>query len=96
MTERLCSKCHSATATSNGYCANCNAKRMKSKRHNADDPPDTLSLAVSFGVQLDTGVAMFADSLTDAQALFLLERLYGHANAQRKVTLLIEEGRLEL
>lgn len=92
MSERVCSKCHVNAATSNGYCKSCDAER---RRPAPTERPDTLSFAASLGIQVDPAAAMFADTLTDAQALFLLERVYGKEVAQRKIKLLMEEGRLE-
>lgn len=95
MTEQLCSRCHERPATANRYCTICNAERMRKSRQDNIPRTDTLALADSLGVTVDPGIAVFVDGLTDAQALFLLEHMYGKEVAQRKLHLLMEDGRLE-
>lgn len=95
-TRRLCSKCKVNEATSNGYCKPCNAERARGLRQPQETGQhDTSALASSLGIQLDPATAMLADSLTDTQALLLVERIFGKEVAQQKLKLLMEEGRLE-
>lgn len=91
---RLCSKCKVNEATSNGYCKPCNAERARVLRQSMEHH-DTFALATSLGIQLDPASAMLVDSMTDTQALLLVERIFGKEVAQRKLKLLMEEGRLE-
>lgn len=92
MSEVSCSRCHIRPATSNRYCRECNAERIASLRKasvraRADQttPPDTLALARMIGLDVSADVCLFVDALSDAQALFLLEHLYGPEKAQQMI-----------
>lgn len=88
MNERLCSRCHERPATGNGYCATCNADRMKQRRNNT--PQRTGALAATLGISLDADICLLVDSLDDAQALLLVEKLYGKEKAHALLDALVQ------
>jgi ATP phosphoribosyltransferase len=66
---------------------------MNAQRKTSDNvarQPDTYALASQLGMTLDADTCMLVDSLTDTQAILLLEKLEGKERAHRMMDELMQ------
>jgi hypothetical protein len=71
---------------------------MNAQRKSSDNvarQPDTYALASQLGISLDVDTCMLVDSLTDTQAILLLEKLEGKEKAHCMMDELVQRMQQE-